>query len=98
MSARFFLLTFALILAPASLAQDANVLDRFGGTEAYSSAPVNVRDVSGAVIGPMDCGGADQPPCPPVDPNPVPLDGGLSLLALAGTGYAARKLRARRAS
>ncbi|HEX9951186.1 MAG TPA: hypothetical protein VGB53_05410 [Rubricoccaceae bacterium] len=37
------------------------------------------------------------PPPPPPDAPPVPLDGGLSLLALAGTGYAARRLRARRA-
>ncbi|HEX9953530.1 MAG TPA: hypothetical protein VGB53_17330 [Rubricoccaceae bacterium] len=37
------------------------------------------------------------PPPPPPDAPPVPLDGGLSLLALAGAGYAARKLRARRA-
>ena len=29
----------------------------------------------------------------PDDPSPVPVDGGLSLLALAGAGYAARKLR-----
>ena len=31
------------------------------------------------------------------DPPPVPVDGGLSLLALAGAGYAARHLRKRRA-
>jgi hypothetical protein len=30
-------------------------------------------------------------PNPP--PEPIPVDGGLSLLALAGAGYAARKLR-----
>ena len=31
------------------------------------------------------------------DAPPVPIDGGLSLLALAGAGYAAKRLRARRA-
>jgi hypothetical protein len=31
-------------------------------------------------------------PLPP-EPDPIPVDGGLSLLALAGAGYAARKLR-----
>lgn len=31
------------------------------------------------------------------DPPPVPVDGGLSLLALAGAGYAVRQLRRRRA-
>ena len=32
----------------------------------------------------------------PSNPTPVPLDGGLGLLALAGAGYAAKKLRDRR--
>ena len=31
----------------------------------------------------------------PSTPDPVPLDGGLGLLALAGGAYAARKLRQR---
>jgi hypothetical protein len=31
------------------------------------------------------------------DPPPAPVDGGLSLLALAGAGYAAHRLRRRRA-
>ena len=44
-----------------------------------------------------------QPPPPPgggpggAAPAQVPLDGGLTLLALAGAGYAARKLRQRSA-
>lgn len=33
-------------------------------------------------------------PDPPAEPTPVPLDGGLGLLALAGGAYAARRLRA----
>ena len=36
------------------------------------------------------------PPPPPPPPPGVPLDGGLGLLALAGAGYAAHKLRRRR--
>ena len=41
---------------------------------------------------------AQMPPPPPgggtgTAPTQVPLDGGLALLALAGAGYAARKLR-----
>lgn len=36
-----------------------------------------------------------QPP-PPGAPAPVPLDGGLGLLALAGGAYAAKRLRDRR--
>ncbi len=38
------------------------------------------------------------PPNPPTPPAPVPLDGGLTLLAVAGAGYATKKLRARRAA
>lgn len=35
----------------------------------------------------------NDPPNLPGDRTPIPVDGGLSLLALAGAGYAARKLR-----
>ena len=35
-------------------------------------------------------------PGTPAVPNAVPLDGGLSLLAAAGAGLAARRLRTRR--
>lgn len=37
-----------------------------------------------------------SPPDPPADPPPVPIDGGLGLLALAGAGFAANKLRNRK--
>jgi hypothetical protein len=37
--------------------------------------------------------GAFEPPDFPPDPAPVPVDGGLALLALAGAGYAVRRLR-----
>lgn len=37
--------------------------------------------------------GPDDPPPPPIRPPPVPVDGGLALLALAGAGLAARRLR-----
>ena len=36
---------------------------------------------------------AAQPPPPPDKPDQAPLDGGLALLALAGGGYAVKKLR-----
>lgn len=36
------------------------------------------------------------PPNPPANAPPVPVDGGLALLAVAGAGYAAKRLRARR--
>lgn len=59
---------------------------------------------SGASAGDSDwsSGGAvadgvemNQGPGLPGDPEQVPVDGGLSLLVLAGAGYAARKLRDR---
>ena len=37
------------------------------------------------------------PPGPPPNAPPVPIDGGLTLLAIAGAGYAARRLRAKKA-
>jgi hypothetical protein len=40
-----------------------------------------------------DPGPTTNQPSLPGDPSQVPVDGGLSLLALAGAGYAARKLR-----
>ena len=41
-------------------------------------------------------GGGGDPPDPP--PDPVPLDGGLGLLALAGGAYALRELKRQRVS
>ncbi|MEL6610627.1 MAG: hypothetical protein AAFQ53_00915 [Bacteroidota bacterium] len=38
---------------------------------------------------------AEAVPTLPPNPPQVPIDGGLGLLALAGAGYAARKLRQR---
>jgi hypothetical protein len=40
----------------------------------------------------------DPPPIDPVDPDPVPVDGGASLLAAAGIGYGLRRLRQKRAA
>ena len=36
---------------------------------------------------------AALPPSPGAPPAQVPIDGGLALLAIAGAGYAARRLR-----
>lgn len=62
-------------------------LDRLSGTQALIPQASD------------DAPPADEaaPPGPPPDAPPVPLDGGLSLLALAGAGYAAKRLRKRRA-
>lgn len=40
----------------------------------------------------QDAGAKATPPGPPSDPQQVPVDGGLALLAAAGAGYAVRKL------
>ncbi|WP_165822261.1 PID-CTERM protein-sorting domain-containing protein [Hymenobacter edaphi] len=42
-------------------------------------------------------GSGGPEPGTPAEPTAVPLDGGASLLLLAGTGIALRKLRRRRA-
>ncbi|HEX8386830.1 MAG TPA: hypothetical protein VF576_11640, partial [Rubricoccaceae bacterium] len=78
-------------------------LDRLSGTDGFFDRAPQASD--GPTFGndELDCDGNgtnDTPgntPCPPPNAPPVPLDGGLSLLALAGAGYAARKLHARRA-
>lgn len=62
----------------------------------FSSAALaqNVPDWAAAPEAPAaseDNFGPGPPPPPPPPPN-VPLDGGLGLLALAGAGYAARRL------
>ena len=91
-------LVVALVLLPLSARAapgDGSDLDRLSETSAYAGpeadpSPVGGEDAIGA------CGTPGNAPCPPLDAPPVPLDGGLSLLALAGAGYAARRLRARR--
>ena len=63
-------------------------LDRLSGTQAL------IPQAAGDDAPPPD---EAMPPGAPPDATPVPLDGGLSLLALAGAGYAAKRLRKRRA-
>jgi hypothetical protein len=40
--------------------------------------------------------GGPEPANPPINPTPVPLDGGVSLLLAGGIGYGIKQLRARR--
>ena len=40
----------------------------------------------------------DPPPIDPNNPDPIPVDGGASLLLAAGAGYGLRKLRALKAA
>jgi len=55
------------------------------------AAPSNDRGFS--VQSDSDPPSAFEPPDFPPNPAPVPVDGGLALLALAGAGYAARRMR-----
>lgn len=70
-------------------------LDRLSSTEAVGSSGEMLESRS-APVGSTSLDEAVPPP-PPPDAPPVPIDGGLSLLAIAGAGYAAKRLRARRA-
>jgi hypothetical protein len=98
MTVRFSLFALALTLsasASAAPTQDGgSSLDRLSSTENVGSSGEMLAASPASGSG----GTADAvPPPPPPDAPPVPIDGGLSLLALAGAGYAAKRLRARRA-
>jgi hypothetical protein len=58
---------------------------------AEPKSPVSRRPDGVGTQGPGPA--TNDAPTLPGDPPQVPVDGGLSLLALAGAGYAARKLR-----
>ena len=40
----------------------------------------------------------DPPPIDPNNPDPIPVDGGASLLLAAGVGYGINKMKARKAA
>jgi hypothetical protein len=80
------LVTLSLLLvAPAASAAGPQSLPDWASPSA-TAAPAPTADMTP---------GTPSPPQPPAEPPAVPLDGGLSLLALAGAGYATKKLRAR---
>ncbi|MEM6326560.1 MAG: hypothetical protein AAF791_05525 [Bacteroidota bacterium] len=76
--------TLFLFGATAVAAQQVPSWAESGSTAETSEAPVAEER-----MGP-------GPPPPPPPPPGVPIDGGLGLLALAGAGYAAHRLRRRR--
>ncbi|HEX8299294.1 MAG TPA: hypothetical protein VF594_09065 [Rubricoccaceae bacterium] len=92
-----FIALLLLLIAPfaGTTAQGRSDLDRLSETSAYTSPEESPSPVGGEDA--LACGDPGSPPCPPPDAPPVPVDGGLSLLALAGAGYAARRLRRARA-
>jgi hypothetical protein len=103
MIVRFSLFALALAVSATTSAAPTpdrtSDLDRLSNTENFRGRP----DSDAAPTSPTGgriCNGVEtgnNAPCPPPDAPPVPVDGGLSLLALAGAGYAAKRLRARRA-
>ncbi|MEO0559650.1 MAG: hypothetical protein AAF170_15860 [Bacteroidota bacterium] len=79
----------AVLIAPVALAEDTpNVVQDVPTWATPSSS--NPYESNGPAVEAVDGPGL------PGTPTPVPLDGGLGLLALAGAGYAAKKLRDRR--
>lgn len=89
---RFLIL---LLLAPlaASAAPGDSDLDWLSGTDGIVGPSVSPGSLSSDPDGRASRLAAD--PVVPADNPAVPIDGGLSLLALAGAGYAARRLRRR---
>ncbi len=76
-----FLLASVPLIAPA--AQGDSDLSRMSDTSGILGRSAAADDPSAAP--------SNLVPDPPPDALPVPLDGGLSLLALAGAGYAVRR-------
>lgn len=87
---RLTLTLLVAFLAAPVLAQDAANLVQEVPDWATPSA-TNPYESNGPAVEAVDGPGL------PGTPTPVPLDGGLALLALAGAGYATKKLRDRRA-
>ena len=98
-----FLRVLAVVLlavspfAASSAQDDGSDLDRLSESATFSSAASDPapQPLAGRICNGVETG--STAPCPPPDAPPVPLDGGLSLLAVAGAAYAAKRLRARRA-
>ena len=82
---RLFALLLAVALVPTALASDTG---DDSGVASWAS-PVQPAEAKPDASGPMNA----LPPDPGGPVQQVPLDGGLALLALAGAGLAARKLR-----
>ncbi len=88
-------LALPVAVSAAPTQSSGSDLDRLSSTESVGSSGEMLESRSA----PVGSAQPDElvPPPPPPDAPPVPIDGGLSLLAIAGAGYAAKRLRARRA-
>ena len=92
-----FLVALALSAVPLTAMAQSD-LDRLSATRGFSAPHTpgfEARVLPPAL--PPDEAAAPLPGGEPTQVPGVPIDGGLSLLALAGAGYAAKRLRARRA-
>ena len=81
-----------------SPAAPANVLDAvvgLGDEPARVDAVPSWAQQPDAPAAPAVSEAAPVPPTPGGPPAPIPVDGGLTLLAAAGIGYGVRRLRAR---
>ena len=90
-----------LVFAPAVAfaAPGDSPLDRMGDTGGILGSGTTGAPDAGPTASRLCPDGTSTPgntPCPPPTAAAVPIDGGLSLLALAGIGFAARRLRSRR--
>ena len=81
MSIRLLAAGALLLAAPAAFAAGPGTVPDWASSPAAPTAPSEPVAV--------------MPPTPPSTPTPVPVDGGLTLLAIAGAGYATKRLRAR---
>ena len=90
------LVLFAAVLA-VSAAPQAQSLPDWAAPSAHEAAPPALPDPGLASLVPCPPGQTDDGSggCIPNPPTQVPIDGGLGLLALAGAGLAARRLRRR---
>lgn len=88
---RVLLLILGLVIGMASPAY-AQEMPAWAASPGASDAqqPSGGGETFGSSAGALECPNAN-PNCQDIDP--VPVDGGVALLALLGTGYAVRRLR-----
>ena len=91
-------LSVLLLLAPLDAAPSGGSLDAApsGLLDRRSEVPSWASPSAASPSATASRGGMVDPPTPGGVPAPIPVDGGLALLAAAGLGYGMRRLRARR--
>ena len=94
---RIFSLLAALALFATVAPAQAQSIPDWAAPSVYSPSDIQPADGGFSSLVPCPPGQTDDGSggCIPNPPTQVPIDGGLGLLALAGAGLAARKLRRR---